>query len=79
MQAGLFPGLVRSFGEANGNPLQYSCLGNPMEIETWTAIVHGRLHKNKLSNRSSLCRGRGRVSFALIFVMSFLKIGFNSV
>jgi len=41
MQAGLFPGLVRSFGEANGNPLQYSCLGNPMERETWPAIVIG--------------------------------------
>ena len=27
---GLFPGLGRSPGEGNGNPLQYSCLGNPM-------------------------------------------------
>ena len=28
---GLIPGLGRSPGEGNGNPLQYSCLGNPMD------------------------------------------------
>ena len=31
--AGLIPGLGRSPGEGNGNPLQYSCLGNPMDRE----------------------------------------------
>ena len=30
---GLIPGLGRSPGEGNGNPLQYSCLGNPMDCE----------------------------------------------
>ena len=34
------PGLRRSFGEGNGNPLQYSCLGNPMDRRAWQAIVH---------------------------------------
>ena len=38
---GLIPGWVRSPGEGNGNPLQYSCLGNPMDREAWWAIVHG--------------------------------------
>ena len=38
---GLIPGSGRSSGEGNGNPLQYSCLGNPMEIEAWWATVHG--------------------------------------
>ena len=28
-------------GEGNGNPLQYSCLENPMDRRTWYAIVHG--------------------------------------
>ena len=28
-------------GEENGNPLQYSCLGNPMDRRAWQAIVHG--------------------------------------
>ena len=32
-------GSGRSPGEGNGNPLQYSCLGNPMDREAWWAIV----------------------------------------
>ena len=35
------PALGRSPGEGNGNPLQYSCLGNPMDGGTWWATVHG--------------------------------------
>ena len=38
--AGLIPGSGRSPGEGNGNPLQYSCLENPMDREAWLAIVH---------------------------------------
>ena len=38
---GLTPGLGRSPGVGNGNPLQYSCLGNPMDRGAWWAIVHG--------------------------------------
>ena len=33
--AGLIPGLGSSPGEGNGNPLQYSCLGNPMDRGAW--------------------------------------------
>ena len=36
----LIPGLGRSPGEGNGNPLWYSCLENPMDGEAWQAIVH---------------------------------------
>ena len=35
------PGLGRFPGEGNGNPLQYFCLGNPMDRRTWWATVHG--------------------------------------
>ena len=35
------PGSGRSPGVENGNPLQYSCLGNPMGRGAWWAIVHG--------------------------------------
>ena len=35
------PGSGRSPGEENGNPLQYSCLGNPMDRGAWQATVHG--------------------------------------
>ena len=38
---GLILGLGRSPGGGNGNPLQDSCLGNPMDREAWWAIVHG--------------------------------------
>ena len=38
---GLIPGLGRSPGEGNGNPLQYSCLGNPVDQEAWRATVPG--------------------------------------
>ena len=38
---GLIPGSGRSPREGNGNPLQYSCLGNPMHREAWWATVHG--------------------------------------
>ena len=34
------PGSGRSPGEGNGNPLQYSCLGNPMDRGAWKATVH---------------------------------------
>ena len=35
------PGSGRSTGEGNGNPLQYSCLGNPMDKGAWQATFHG--------------------------------------
>ena len=35
------PGSGRSPGEGNGNPLQYSCLENPMDGGAWLATVHG--------------------------------------
>ena len=38
---GSIPGLGRSSGEGNGNPLQYSCLENPMDGGAWWAKVHG--------------------------------------
>ena len=38
---GLIPGLGRSSGEGDGNPLQCFCLGNPMDRGTWCATVHG--------------------------------------
>ena len=38
---GSIPGSGRSSGEGNGNPLQYSCLENPMDRGAWWATVHG--------------------------------------
>ena len=39
--SGSIPGLGKSPGGGNGNPLQYSCLDNPMDRGAWRATVHG--------------------------------------
>ena len=41
VDASSVPGLGRSSGEGNGNPLQYSCRGNSMDRGAWWATVHG--------------------------------------
>ena len=38
---GSVPGLGKFLGEGNGNPFQYSCLENSMDIGAWQAAVHG--------------------------------------
>ena len=40
-ESGLIPGSGKSPGEGNGNPLQYSCLENPMNSGTWQVTAHG--------------------------------------
>ena len=48
---GLIPGSGRSLGEGNGNPFQYSCMKNPMDIGAWWATVHGvTKSRTQLSN-----------------------------
>ena len=48
---GFVPGLGRSPGVGNGNPLQYSCLENSMDRGTWQATVHGvTKSRTRLSN-----------------------------
>ena len=42
------PGLGRSPGERNGDPLQYSCLGNPIDRGGWWATVHGIAESNTI-------------------------------
>ena len=41
VDAGLIPRSGRSPGIGNGNPLKYSCLGNPMDSAVWWGTVHG--------------------------------------
>ena len=45
---GSIPGSGRPSGVGKGNPLQYSCLENPMDREAWWATVHG-VKKSQLS------------------------------
>ena len=44
--SGLIPASGRSPGEGNGNPLQYSCLENSMDIEAWQTTAHGVTESN---------------------------------
>ena len=51
---GLIPGSGRSPGERNGNPLQYSCLGIPMDRGAWWATVHGvAKNQTRLSDQNT--------------------------
>ena len=49
----LIPGLGRSPGEGNGNPLQYSFLGNPMDRGAWRATVHGVAKESDMTEQLS--------------------------
>ena len=53
--AGSIPGSGRSPGEGKGNPLRYSCLGNPMDRGAWRATVHGipRVRHNGVTKHST--------------------------
>ena len=48
---GLIPGLGRSPGEGNSNPLQYSCLENSMDWGAWWATVHGGYKESDTTER----------------------------
>ena len=53
------PGSGRSSGEGNGNPLQYSCLQNPLDGGAWWATVHGVAKSGtRLSDYTFSCIGR---------------------
>ena len=55
---GFIPGLGRSPGGGNGNPLQYSCLGNLMGRGTWQGTVHGIAEADtaeRLNNNNRVC------------------------
>ena len=58
---GSIPGLGRSPGEGHGNPLQYSCLENPMDRGAWWATVHRvaksqtRLSTERLTHINTHC------------------------
>ena len=51
---GLTSGLGRFPGGGDGNPLQYSCLENPMDRETWWATVHGITKESDITERLTL-------------------------
>ena len=68
---GSIPGSGRSPGEGNGNPLQYSCLGNPMGRGAWRATVHGG-HKRAGHN---LATKQPRHIFASFWMFCTMHMG----
>ena len=56
---GSIPGLGRSPGERNGNPLQYSCLGSPMDRGAWWATVHGVAESRTRLSTEYICIPQG--------------------
>ena len=66
------PGLGRSPGERNGNPLQYSCLENPMDGGAWWATVHGvAKSRTRLSdNRTELNWSTREIMYSVRNVMT---------
>ena len=73
---GSIPGSGRSHGEGNGNPLQYSCLGNPTDREGWQATVQSvakiwtQLNKLNNSNSTKLSiKYVGKIKIFLVFSM----------
>ena len=56
--ASLIPGLGRSPGRGNGNPLQYFCLGNPMDKGAWlgySSSGHRRVRHDLVTKQEQLC------------------------
>ena len=68
---GSIPGSGRSPGEGNGNPLQYSCLANPMDRGAWGATVHGVAKESDMTyqlndNNNTTCNILGE-NYFLVF------------
>ena len=54
---GSIPGSGRSPEEGNGSPLQFSCLGNPVDRGAWQATVHGVAKESDVPEHICLCAG----------------------
>ena len=72
-----FPGSGRSPGEGNGNPLQYSCLENPMDSRAWRASVHkvtqSQIWRKCLSTRCALWPVLSLVIIADSYIMVHVR------
>ena len=64
---GSIPGSGRSPGGGYGNPLQYSCLGNPMDREAWWATVHGLIQIQTWLSMQARTHGLGEEEMGQTF------------
>ena len=72
---GLIPGSGRSLGSGNGNPLQYSCLGNPTDRGAWQATIHWvaeLVTTQQLNNKEKLTTKR--INLGMSLVIQWLRL-----
>ena len=67
---GSIPGLGRYPGEENGNPLQYSCLNNPMDRGAWWARAHGATKSRTLVINIFIFFHNGKTEHNVAFTVS---------
>ena len=72
--AGSIPGSGRSPGGGHGNPLQYFCLENPMDIGTWQATVHRVIKSQTQLKQLSICAQRQINTFHMTELRKILKL-----
>ena len=65
--------LTRSTGEGNGNPIQHSCLGNPMDIEAWWVTVH-RVKESNMTKETENPTACFKPTFSLFNFFFFFLI-----
>ena len=72
---GSIPGMGRFPGEGNGNPLQYSCLGNPTDRGAWWTTVHGvTKRQTHLGTQLNTCTGTDTHTCILIRPAELLSV-----
>ena len=78
----MIPGSRRSPGEGNGNPLQYSCLENPMDRGVWQATVH-KGHKEsdmvKVTEHTHICIPTKKLLCFLSFILPLTPLVVQTV
>ena len=71
---GSIPGSGISLGEENGNPLQYSCLENPMDRGVWWALVHRVTKSQKQLKQLSIHTKSTSLKTFVIYVVSYIDV-----
>jgi len=80
---GSIPGLGRSPGAGNGNSLQYSCLGNPMDRGAWWAPIHGvaksRTRLSSTTTTTAGCNSPNRLVWLSLKLVVLINLQSESV